>query len=581
MDSEPKRAIGQLDELKAKGAASTAQDGTTIEDAIQVYAQLTSRVTPFRKLLAIVRPAPPPTAATPVETVPAPDADPEPEPEAPAGLPRLEQVLATVLRRVEGRFADAQATFEPYSPQARRLAPIQALRQSVTAREADALFRLGSITAARRAWSRILRDDALDLGALKNVAVADAADPDDLRDLGSWRRYAETLYYYDIVAGSPHLRAPARCELHREYGMAYAPSALATVGRDDAMKALATIDASVLIGFLGSRARVRLFVNHTLLEILNAWLSFTSPPLILGVTRTESEVLRTRARDDLLAFVHEVCQLAPARVRGPFAELCAERVHAAHRACGSPERLTRERDPAYDTEVAEHVALITKIGDLKARLWVLLMEGDPDAVFRVEHLGVLNDLARLDCVPIAGSPELLRRAAAELKSEPDVFPRMLSRARTELLIHAGNSGRADCAVRAALAGVAADDREAKLASVACGLAKQCADQTDSADGVPELLRTVEGWLARAQAVVVARDVPGALDDEQPVTREDVHAVAVALDKAAAYVAVADFGGWDQDTDWAGVVEVMDALIASSGFVAGGSEAYRQRMLARV
>ena len=65
--SEPERAIGQLDELKAKGAASTAQDGATIKKAIEVYARLTSRVTPFRKQLAIVRPAPAPAAASPVE----------------------------------------------------------------------------------------------------------------------------------------------------------------------------------------------------------------------------------------------------------------------------------------------------------------------------------------------------------------------------------------------------------------------------------------------------------------------------------------------------------------------------------
>ncbi len=445
------------------------------------------------------------------------------------------------------------------------------------------MYRLGSIAAARRAWSRILRDDGLDLGALKNVAVADAADPDDLRDLGSWRRYAETLYYYDIVAGSPHLRAPARCELHREFGLAYAPSALAMVNRGDAIDALEKIDSSVLIGFLGSRARVRLFVNHTLLEILNAWLRFTSPPLILGVTRTDSEVLRTRARDDLLTFVEEVCELAPARVRGPFAELCAERVHAAHRACGSPERLTRERDPAYDAEVTDHVALIKRICELKYRLWVLMTAGtNPDAVTRVERLDVLNDLARLDRVPIAGSAELLRRAAGDLGIEPAVFPRMLSRARTLLLDHTGSEERA---VRAALAAVATDDREANLARLACGLAIGCARETGSAAGVPELLLTIQGWLERAQAVVEREGdgdgEAGVLEDDQPLTPDDIYRVAVALDNAAAGVSVADFGTWDQDTDWGGIVEVMDALIASSGFVAGGSEAYRLRMIARV
>jgi hypothetical protein len=119
-------------------------------------------------------------------------------------------------------------------------------------------------------------------------------------------------------------------------------------------------------------------------------------------------------------------------------------------------------------------------------------------------------------------------------------------------------------------------RAASSSACACSsLARRLASST------PELLRTVEGWLERAQAVIEREVLPGALDDEQPLTRDDIYTVAVALDNAAAYVSVADFGTWDQATDRAAIVTLMNGLIASSGFVAGGSEAYRLRMLARV
>ena len=109
------------------------------------------------------------------------------------------------------------------------------------------------------------------------------------RQLESWRRYAETLYTM-TSSRQPHPHASARAEFHGDAGGADGPDGVGERScsrpqdrRDDARHVPQQPETG---------AAVR---GHKLLEVLDAKLAFTSPPLILGVSRSEGEELRESA----------------------------------------------------------------------------------------------------------------------------------------------------------------------------------------------------------------------------------------------------------------------------------------------
>lgn len=591
LSAETDSAISQIDAIKAAGVIEGEDAVESIDRIRHGFQTLASKRGPFLKRLANVRPEPPPTPQATQEGKDVPDyASGEELPEAPRGLPRLEQALDEIHRRVEERFARANATFEHYSANSLRLVPLRALRASVLAREAEALYRLGRVGDARRAWIRVTREDPLSLGALKNLAVADAADPDDSRDLGSWRRFAETLYYYDVVAGSPHPRAHARAEFHRNFGGAYAPDPLSAEGDlQEIMGDLEEIEESELVGFLGSRTRTRLFVDHKLLEVLNAKLAFTSPPLILGVTRSEGEALRAGAQRGLLSLIDDVSLLLPERVRGAFATLCRDRVEAAYRACQSARRITLEGDPSYRREIDKQVQLVKAVCELKYRLYVMLMaKKNAERMVSLESFEFLNELARLDRIPIGSSPELLRKACDELRvgEDPSIFLGMLGMVRKNIFGMLTQRDQSGQVLPAVLSHIATDDEDSELVAMACGIAAREAQRTKSNAGLDMFVCSVGGWLERARARLEraqkvregeAEEIAG---DEEDLTENAIEAVARGLDEAAVAVACAEFGGLGEGTDWGSVASALTSLIDSYPVVAEGSEAHYMRMVAR-
>jgi hypothetical protein len=362
------------------------------------------------------------TTAFPVDGVPTQkdhpvsstnDAPAEPrKTEVPAGLDHL-QALAWALARTEREitelFKAANSSFDPYSSHARCLPPLQALRLSTRAREAETLYRLGQRRTARRIWQEMLREDRVATNVLKNIAICDTAQVDVAATLISWRVYVEALYFQDILRDSPRPHARARADFHRNFSNAYAPAFL-TGTLDNKWEE--RIDFSAARTFLNSSGRVRSFVDHKLLEFLNARFDFKSPPLVLGVGRTEGEATRRAARDNLLTFINDVSPLIPERLRQGFTSLAQRQITQAYEACTSAKRLILDKE-VYEKEQEQQLELVTEVCHLKFKL-LLIVINNQEFVKHISSLDFLTELARLDTVPLKESGRFLESAAGKL-----------------------------------------------------------------------------------------------------------------------------------------------------------------------
>lgn len=355
-----------------------------------------------------------PAVETAAEALPLPEAAKEEDApsatvgEAPEvfGIPALEKGLEETDTAITQLFHKALATFKPYAPEDRRLPAIQELMASVQAQQAETLYRLGRYRRARLIWNDMLLVERLDAKILKNIAVCDTRGPDLGECLIAWRSYLEMLYFYSLVAGSPRPQARTRADFHRAFGNSYAPAFLSkTLDKEEK-----PIDELTILSFCASPGRVRNFVEHKLLEFLNAKLDFTSPPLILGVSRAEGETVRSQARETLGAFLDEAARCLPARVRGAFVGLVKRHLEQAWQACASARRLTAPKDPRYAEELPRQAEILKDFAQLKIKL-VRAVQQNQELSRHLVSVDFLQELARLDQIPLALSDELLRPVA--------------------------------------------------------------------------------------------------------------------------------------------------------------------------
>ena len=142
----------------------------------------------------------------------------------PEGRSALQTELSAIGDKVSAYFQSARKSLAVYSKDARASLPISALERSVRAREAETLYRFGKREEARRVWSGLAAEDALDYRLLRNIAVCDSLGPDLRRPLRSWQAYAETLYFHAAAAGDTSRLASERAAFHRDFGAAYGPA---------------------------------------------------------------------------------------------------------------------------------------------------------------------------------------------------------------------------------------------------------------------------------------------------------------------------------------------------------------------
>jgi hypothetical protein len=344
---------------------------------------------------------------------------------------RLRRALERIDRRVDERYRDAEATLAGYPAGAWQHPELRALRILVRGREAETRYRLGDLTGARRGWTRVWVDDRSRPAAAKNLAVAHTLGGTGSGQAMWWRAYAEVLYGRAIAAESLRLHASARADLHRDLGGAFAPPRLA--GEDNDRAGSDELAVSV---FLASVTRVRLFVRHRLLELLNRKLDFASPTLLLGVARDEDEGVRSEAMDRLLEVVVLACASLPARVRPGFRELAAARVRAAHAACQQASSRTLAFDPAYEEEQARQLDWIMSVCRLKLRLRNLVWRQRAVLDAGLQPAAVLDELLLLDMLPVANSPRLLERVRHEFRWDTDALRETMRQLREDVLDHA-------------------------------------------------------------------------------------------------------------------------------------------------
>jgi tetratricopeptide (TPR) repeat protein len=421
------------------------------------------------------------------------------------------ELLAHRLRSVESSiredFDRAERTFADYGDGAHQLAPLNALRRSVRARKAEALYRLGRRQEARRAWLATLREDPLDAGALKNVAVCDSARGDLARQLQSWKSYVEMLYYFDIVARNPRPHAKERAAFHRDFAGAFAPRFL-TEDRMDLEK----VETAELGSFLAS-PRLAVFLGHKLLEILNERLDYHSPPILLGVDRSAREESRARARNNNHLFVDTVSELLPDRIRNAFCGITRSQIDAAFEATASTRRLTLKQDPQYSEEKERHAKWLREFVQFKVRLFTL-MRDRLQSLVELPTLEWIEQLRALDSVPIGNSPEFLQQFVENWEQYVGLMGTLEDAAFTVAV----NSGK-QALVRPLLPKrLEADDCPKQLLQVALSCEVEAIETVKKDLGEEPFAEVLGRWLERpgADAAISSRTTE---PDPEPALRE--------------------------------------------------------------
>lgn len=337
-----------------------------------------------------------------------------------SGQATLSDLVDNLDHQIIGRFKAVLATFDTYSAHTRTLPLYSALVSSVQAKYAETLFRLEKRKAAGRIWNQMLRSERLDAATLKNIAINDTLSGFIQRSLQSWKDYVEMLYFYAVALGHPRCFADARVRFHRNFGNAYAPRCIFALKQN---KADIEKDAISLGAFLDNTARLRAFVDHTILEALNAKLNFFSPLLILGVERGESQKIRQKAAEKMKKFAHEGCASLPKNFGRIFSSLIDNVIDDALEACSSSNRLTHLKDPDYTKELSGQIQWVSDYAIFKLRLnqaFLPLEDLLPRMSWRsCFHLA--EQLNRLDSVPIDFSRAFLESVSVQIGQPPEML----------------------------------------------------------------------------------------------------------------------------------------------------------------
>ncbi len=326
-----------------------------------------------------------------------------------SGLAGLSARLDYTNDRLQHHFERTRVSFAPYSEATRRLPPLQFLIFTVDASAAEVFFRLGRCKQAAEIWRGIQREDPLDVNVAKNIAVSETPSSEIRRPLESWRQYLELLYFYDIAADSPRSRAAERTEFHQAFGDSYAPTIFFEELDNDWRNRL---DPRAVAAFLSSPGRVRNFIEHKLLEFLNQQLQCSSPLLVLGVSREDTKETRQKAAEKMRGFAEQACSKLPERVSGPFVQVVARALEESLALCEESSRLLRSKDTAYANEQDRHVRAIANFGSLKFK--ILKAVEEPKVYAYLSNIDFLNELTRLDDVPLNLSERFLKTAAGSI-----------------------------------------------------------------------------------------------------------------------------------------------------------------------
>lgn len=342
---------------------------------------------------------------------------------------QLRYALARTDWAIDEMFHMPNRTLEHYPQWIRMLPPFERLQRHIVARQAETMYRLGNRAAARTIWHRLLRTNRLNADALKNIAICDLVQGDTSRSLQSWRDYAELLYLYGVLVDSPKLYATARAEFHRIIGNTYAPGFLSAKLDGDWKD---KIDAASLISFLSSAGRFRSYIDHRLLEYVNARFTFESPSLILGIKRVEAESHTDAAEQVMKNFANAVSELLPKRMRRAFKRVIDKTLSDAADSCRDTNQLTLQAMPNYEQEEKNQIELLVRMFDIKLKLY-LAFQQNIDLVKNVTSLDFMAELSRLDQIPLKVSPGLVPVVANTMGVDEELLLELSSNLRMSVV----------------------------------------------------------------------------------------------------------------------------------------------------
>jgi hypothetical protein len=433
--------------LREAGNLSEAEMGQLgeIEKEVQSQAQ---RRGPFKTKLQILKLPPRPAralvqaAASATQNPAATTAAPAPLTTAPAdicmsaatGTAAVRSAIHAMETSLHTRYREVMSTFSAYLPQQLALPAMRMLRIGVMAQEAEMLYRMRHRRAARRIWSVILAEDPLNLGVYRNLAVCDTWEDSGQQRVSSWRRYLDMLYARAVATDDLARDAATRAQIHRAIAGSHLPRLL--LGKLDNDWSEAAKSESELLqveSFLANLARVREVVDHKLLEFINLPLRFTTPSLGLGVSRTERPQQREKAHEAKCNFVIQLRQLFPPRSSAAF--VCALRAHyrrclenaAEKRRIHGSNAVEREEETAYLEFLKEIVHFRFKLHQLVASA-----ENYRRFAMAITSVEVLEEIMRLDQVPIGFSERLLGAVAGSLGRTAEQISQLLKITRTAI-----------------------------------------------------------------------------------------------------------------------------------------------------
>lgn len=345
---------------------------------------------------------------------------------------RLAALGEDLEKRLLRSYDDQLQTVAVYSGAQVSEPALQAIRLSVVARKAEALYRLGRCEEARREWATLLKEDVFDLGLLRNLAIVDTVEGDVQRYRTSWRNYLEMLYFQAAAVQDVTFLASEREQFHKNYGNAYGLKNLyEEKSGAEAPKPVDPDDVQVL---MASPQRVRAYIQHQMLALFNRRLNFQTAPLVLGITRSAAEPVREEARKKMEIWSAASCRLLPARAANRFSEAISNSLRSAFEGMKSNKRL---RDLAgnrvYLQEEDKYRQWISDVLSWKFRLYRFLEEL-PEPSGQSGYLDLLAKFADVDSIPLDTSDELLEQVAFKYGQPPNVVCSLVERGCSPRLI---------------------------------------------------------------------------------------------------------------------------------------------------
>lgn len=356
----------------------------------------------------------------------------EPVPTEPLAL--LEFKVEQTDEALKAIFRDALDSFRYYPAETRRSPAFRALISSVHARYADNCYRMGHRNAALQTWSRMLRTDPGDHDVARNRAVALTQRTTMKLAMAAWRGYLEMLYVSAEDQADFQASSHERARVHRALGGSYAISAVSRE-RDERWEQECLV-TSEIVALVANGPRMRNFVAHKLLEVLNLHLDHRDPLLALGLSYEDGEGEIEAAATTLRLVLDQALRWTSVGVEGPIRRVLQARIDAVQEAAKGLVGVSPPESESYEEARSAHFELLVKLAKMKVRIHHALSHVvESDGVDQLTGGEGLGALCALDEIPFSNSEHFVRLISSALQI--DVEPLMsLCRSSAEQLIAA-------------------------------------------------------------------------------------------------------------------------------------------------